>query len=1456
MPGVFLDVLCVTELINKWRQHESMCFSQTFVIAICLLFVSVPGDREHNYSCDIPTIQYLATRMALYGKLEDFDINSGDWNEYEDRLAQYFIANDIDDEAAGLIKKRAILLTTMGPQSYSLLRKLCTPNKPSEKTYVELCTLLKEHQNPKPSVIVSRFKFYSRNRKSSETVSQYIAELRKLTEYCEFNDWLEDMLRDRIVCGIADNHMQRRLLSESTLTYKKAVEMCTAMESASRGLRELSLSDPVHRVSQNSGGRKYHSNKQSQSRNAYKPPRRPCFRCGSAHSSETCRFKDTECRFCQKIGHLEKVCMTKQRDQRNSASASFGAAKRFNKFKSPEHNKPNADKFGHNTRYVDHSSNNNMESFNEDTDELTDYPLYSLYHMSSKRDTRIPPYTVSVNMNGVDVTMEIDTGCAKSIISEATYNQLWSHTVSPTLSTVPEVLSTYTNEQIKVKGILDVNVKYGGQEVTLPLRVATGKGPTLLGRDWLEYLTLDWRHIHNVYSTLSHTVDLEFLLQNYSHVFKDELGTFTGPKASLRVDANATPKFFRARSIPFSLRSKVDAELARLQNDGVIQPVKFSDWAAPVVPILKPDGNLRLCGDYKLTVNQVAKLEQYPLPLLEDIFASLTGGQTYSILDLSHAYSQIELEETSKVYTTINTHRGLFRYVRMPYGISSAPALFQRTMETLLQGIPGLCVFLDDIIITGKSKKEHLAHLQEVLHRLSDAGLRLKRQKCTFMAPEVVYLGYKISKVGIAPTEAKLKAVQEAPRPTNVTEMKSFVGLLNYYGRFLPQLSSVLEPLYKLQRKKVRWHWGPEQESAFKKAKSLLQSAKVLVHYDTTQPLVLTCDASPYGVGAVLAHRLPNGDERPIGYVSRTLTSAEKGYSQLEKEGLALIFGVTKFHKFLYGRHFTLISDHRPLSSLFNENKAIPTLASARIQRWALILSAYEYDIHYKPGKDNLADALSRLPLSSEGPTSTEYIPELVHLMEVMSTAVITTTDIKQWTSRDPVLSRVYRYILNGWPENSDEFQDITLRDYYRRRNELSVLAGCILWGSRVIIPSQGRAQLLAELHDGHPGMSRMKGLARSYMWWPGMDKNIEHFVSSCDTCQLQQNAPPSAPIQPWHWPSRPWSRLHIDYAGPFLNKMFLIVIDSYSKWIDAFPVSAATSFVTIDKLRTCFATHGIPQVVVSDNASQFVSAEFQEFLKHNHIKHIRAPAYHPSSNGLAERAVQIFKNGMKSFKSGSIETKLARFLFTYRRLPQSTTGVSPAELLMNRKLRSRIDAIFPDPSSKVVEKQQLMKETSDVHSRIREFTPGQLVYVSTLGKLVPGVVVEKTGSVMYKVTLLDGRIVTRHIDHLRRRSDQVSVYQDIQLNLDTDKSVPNSSVSSANEERPTSDIPEAAGLPDAEELSSQSTVPSPVVPTVSASTASTSTSTTVEPETIPSAEPSRRSTRNRRPVKRLIDEI
>ena len=267
----------------------------------------------------------------------------------------------------------------------------------------------------------------------------------------------------------------------------------------------------------------------------------------------------------------------------------------------------------------------------------------------------------------------------------------------------------------------------------------------------------------------------------------------------------------------------------------------------------------------------------------------------------------------------INTQRGLFRYNRLPFGVSSATGIFQRAMESLLQGIPNIAIYLDDILISGTSEEEHLKTLEIVLGRLQDAGLKLKRDKCLFMRSSVFYLGYLIDADGLDPMPDKVKAILEAPEPTNVTELKSYLGLLNYYGKFLQNVSSILHPLYSLLQKSATWKWSQGQREAFRASKKLMTSSQMLVHFDPEKELILSCDASQYGIGAVLAHRMADGTEKPIGFVSRTLTTAEKNYSQIEHEGLACVFGVKRFHSYLYGHKFVLATDHKPLLTLFNE---------------------------------------------------------------------------------------------------------------------------------------------------------------------------------------------------------------------------------------------------------------------------------------------------------------------------------------------------------------------------------------------------------------------------------------------------------------------------------------------------------------------------------------------------------
>ena len=805
------------------------------------------------------------------------------------------------------------------------------------------------------------------------------------------------------------------------------------------------------------------------------------------------------------------------------------------------------------------------------------------------------------------------------------------------------------------------------------------------------------------------------------------------------------------------MRSLVEEELKKLEHDGIIEAVQFSEWAAPIVPVLKSDKkSVRICGDFKQTVNRAAKLDRYPIPKIEDLFASLTGGQKFSKLDLSQAYNQIVLDEESRKYVVINTHKGLYRFNRLPFGVASAPGIFQRVMENLLRDIPHVTVYLDDVLVTGKDDREHLAILDIVLDRLGQAGLRLKKTKCQLMQQSVEYLGHVIDAHGLHPTVNRVRAIQEARAPENVTELRSFLGLLTYYAKFLPNLSTTLAPLHALLRKGSAWKWEADEQAAFDQAKKLLLSSRVLAHYDPTREIVVSCDASQYGIGAVLAHRMDDGAEKPIAFASRTLAPAERKYAQIEKEGLACVFGVTRFHSFLYGRHFTLVTDHKPLLGLFNESRPIPAQASARIQRWALTLASYDYSLRFKPTAAHAnADALSRLPLTSTA-ISVPMPAETVLLMETLDASPITAADIRTWTRRDPILSRVFRYVESGWCEDNDDISD-EMKPFRQRRDELSIQDGCLMWGNRLVIPKQGRQRVLSALHDSHPGIARMKSFARAFAWWPKMDNDIESVSKACTSCQENQAMPAKEPLHPWSWPSRPWSRLHIDHAGPFMGKYFLIVVDAHSKSLEVVPVASMNAATTVDKLRNMFATHGLPDKIVSDNGPAFVSEAFGDFLRKNGISHATSSPYHPATNGLAERAVRTFKEAMARMKEGSIETRIARFLLKYRTTPHSTTGVSPSQLLMGRRLTTVLDRMIPDVASRVHDQQLNQKAGHDRGTKQRTFVAGEEVgaknFTSATPKWLRGKIVRCRGPVSYDIELEYQRVVRRHADHLRKNT-------------------------------------------------------------------------------------------------------
>ena len=635
-------------------------------------------------------------------------------------------------------------------------------------------------------------------------------------------------------------------------------------------------------------------------------PRHSCYRCGNPkHVADSCPHKDKQCNKCGKTGHLARACKSKSEPAQKSRKA----------FKSKG------------THVLQAGTDDEGSSDDEDDFLEPDPGLHKV-----RQDSRYRKLTTSLKLNGVCVKFEVDTGAELSTIPMAVYHaKLPNSTIHPSSVT----LRQYDGTVLPTVGEIMVTVSHGQQVINGSFIIVENADTQLplLGRDWLYQLHLDRTKLIRTCKRGDprvHSVQQAVWLSKYPDVTKEELGLLKGIEAEMELKPGTSPKFCKSTPVPFALREQVEKAIQQQVADGELEPVEYSDWAAPIVVVHKKDGGIRICADFKMTVNLYLQTKTFPLPTTDEVFSMLAQGESFSTLDLARAYKQMVVAPDSRACLTINTPLGLFRYRRLPFGIATAPAIWQKAMSMVLQGCKGVVYYIDDILVTGKTRVEHEHNLQMVFRRLQQFGLRIKLSKCQFFQDSVIYLGHKITCEGIQPTQERIRAVKEAPTPQNKTELKSFLGMMTYNVRFLRFLPDIMQPLYQLVKMDVKWIWHKKHDKAFQEAKKLVSTAPVLAHYDADKPVKLYCDASPRGVGACLMHII-DGQEKPVAYASRTLTPAEVNYAQIEREALAIVFAVRKFHQYLYGRQFTLVTDHRPLCRILGHDQGIPTLAAARM---------------------------------------------------------------------------------------------------------------------------------------------------------------------------------------------------------------------------------------------------------------------------------------------------------------------------------------------------------------------------------------------------------------------------------------------------------------------------------------------------------------------------------------------
>lgn len=1189
------------------------------------------------------------------------------WKKWVQSFKFYLRASGLDEESDG--RKVALFLHVIGEKGVDVFN---TFGKDEDNiTYDDLIKLFQNYFAPKTNLTYECHNFFTLKQGENETLDDFACTLKLKSQNCELGPLQERLVKVMFICNMHQkyNYIREKLLLEDKLDLDKALEMAKAMQASRHQTDELTAEQGsvLYNTSMNQPRSRSKSNSRNVVQYGQQSRQEVCTRCGQVHRYK-CPALGVKCRKCEKVGHFAVCCRSFQLKG---------------------------------VRYV--QSDSNIQQVQPEQDELFIGHIRLSKTLSSE-------WTIDLSINNTQINCIIDTGSDVNIMSKSVYDSL---NAKNALSKSNVKIKSYTGNSLEVLGQQNLECKFllNDHSITKQINfiIANVSSPTILGKITCSEMGLikrvfcvDTTSQNETNSSQSQSSSLQLGQSqniNINELVKSNNSVFVGlgclpGECHINTNPEVQPKVDAPRKVPFALHNRLKQELDNMGKMDVITKVtEPTEWVSSLILIEKKNGQLRVCLDPR-NLNQAIKRTHYPIPSVDMVRAKVAGAKFYSTLDASSGFWMCKLSEKSSYLTTFNTPFGRYRFKRLPYGVSCAPEYFHRIMTEIFGDIPGVAVYSDDILVSGKTLQEHNERLTIVFKRALEHNVKFNKQKCSFTKESIKYLGHIFSANGITADPDKLRAIKEMPSPTCLKDLQRFLGMLNYLSPFIENMAGETEILRQLLKKSTDWQWTANHESTFCHLKQVICHVPVLSHFNVNDPIVLQADASKSAVGAVLLQ-----NQHPIYYASKTLTDTQQKMAQIEKELYAIVFACIKFHQFIYGQTVTVETDHAPLITLFKKSLAeVPT----RLQRMMLKIQPYSLNVIYKKGSHMyIADTLSRAALPE---TISDELDDdvIVHVNLLIKTLPVSPERL-QWlirgTNEDDSLQVLKKYCKEGWPSNKPQIHK-DLHEYWQYRFDLHTENDLIFRNNSIVIPKKLRPEILKIIHSGHLGIERSKAFARGHVFWPFMSTEIKNIVQSCHTCLSHRSSNIPEPLLPHDVTLLPWEKVGVDFMD-YKSKKYIVVQDYYSNYIELMTVASSNAKTVIVCLKSIFSRHGIPIELFSDNGPPFNSAEFKNFIWEWGIHHNTSSPYISRSNGLVESAVKICKRLLTKSEESGTDPYLA--LLQFRNTPRGNLP-SPAQLLMSRSLRTQLPTITQNLIPRTVNFQEYVTTKEENKNKMKDY--------------------------------------------------------------------------------------------------------------------------------------------------------